>query len=94
MTCLHPFGSHLNFLDQQTTADGKPFAPIRYKQIVKECYLLSKNINTPYTEILKITPTERLMMLNFLAEEAKQNQEYIEKKKAEREAKRKGKSRN
>ena len=73
-------------MDPQYTNDGKPYAPIRYKEIVKECYILSKNINTSYLDLLMITPTERHFLISFLQEEAKANQEYIEKKRAEREA--------
>lgn len=83
---MHPFASHLNFLDQQTTSDGKPYGPIRYKEIVKECYLISKNLHTSYTDILKITPIEKQYLLEFLLEEAKHNKEILEKRQAEREA--------
>lgn len=83
---MPPFGSHLNFLDPQKTEDGQLYAPIRYKQIVKECYLISKNVHTSYLDLLQITPSERYMMLDFLRDEAKQNQERFEKLKAEREA--------
>lgn len=68
------------------TKDGQPFAPIRYKEIVKECYLISKNINTSYNDLLKITPTERGFMLGFLLDEAKQREEMIKKRKAEKAA--------
>jgi len=70
-------------LDPQTTDDGKPFAPIRYKQIVKECYLISKNINTSYLDVLNITPTERQFIIEFLVQEAKNKKEITEKAKAE-----------
>ena len=84
---LCPFASHLNFLDPQTTINGEPYAPIRYKEIVKECYLISKNINTSYNELLEITPTERNYMLEFLLDEAKQREAVMQKRKAERAAK-------
>ena len=80
------FGSHLNFLDPQFIND-QPYGPIRYKEIVKECYLISKNINTSYTDILKITPTERGYLLEFLLAEAKQREEMLARRKAERAAK-------
>ena len=83
-----PFASHLNFLDQQTTNDGRPFGPIRYKEIVKECYLISKNINTSYTDLLNITPVERNYMLQFLVEEAKEREDMLNKRRAEQEANR------
>ena len=78
------FATHLNFLDPQKTEDGKPYAPIRYKQIIKECYLISRNLNTSYTDVLKISPTERELLISFLMEEAKRNKENIERIKAER----------
>ena len=81
-----PFGSHLNFLDPQFIND-QPYAPIRYKELVKECYLISKNINTSYTDVLNITPTERTYLLEFLIAEAKQREEIIARRKAERAAK-------
>ena len=80
------FASHLNFLDPQKTEDGRLFAPIRYKQIIKEGYLISRHLNTSYTDVLKISPIEREHLMCFLADEAKRNKEYIEKAKAEREA--------
>lgn len=75
------FASHQNFLDPQLTDDGKPYGPYRYKQIVKECYLISKNSNTSYTDVLKITPLERNYILEFIIEGEKRNQEVIEKAK-------------
>lgn len=75
------FASHQNFLDPQLTSDGKPYGPYRYKQIVKECYLISKNSNTSYTDVLKITPLERNYILEFIIEGEKRNQEVIEKAK-------------
>lgn len=84
----YPFASHLNFLDQQLTEDGRPYGPIRYKEIVKECYIISKNINTSYNDLMQITPTERNYMLEFLTDEAKRREEMLQKKKAEREANR------
>jgi len=63
------------------TNDGKPFGPYRYKQIVKESYLISKNTNTSYVDVMKITPQERNYILEFLAEEYKRTQELTEQAK-------------
>ena len=52
------------------TSDGKAYAPYRYKQIVTECYYISKNCNTSYTDLMKITPLERKYMLELLNKEA------------------------
>ena len=73
-------------MDPQTNPDGTAYAPVRYEEIVRECYVISKHINTSYTDVLKITPAERNMMLNFLLEEAKRREEMIAKQEAEKEA--------
>lgn len=81
---LPRFASHQSFLDPQLTNDGKPFGPYRYKQIVKESYLISKNTNTSYVDVMKITPQERNYILEFLAEEYKRTQELTEQAKIKR----------
>ena len=63
------FASQTNFLDPKLTSDGKPYGPTRYKEIVKECYLISKNCNTSYTDLMKITPAEKNYLLEFMEEE-------------------------
>jgi hypothetical protein len=68
-------------LDPQSTDNGKPYGPWRYKQIVKECYIITKNTNTPYSDILEMTPTERELMIEFLSEDFKKQQEQIDKAK-------------
>jgi hypothetical protein len=76
-----------SFLDPLKTDDGKPYGPTRYKEIVKECYVISKNINTSYDDVLNMTPTERLDILQFIADDIKRSNEAIEQMKAETEAK-------
>ena len=61
-----PFASHLNFLDQQTTKDGKPYGPFRYKQLVHECYAIAKATYTPYSDVLQMTPIEREYIIEFI----------------------------
>lgn len=65
------FATAQNFLDPQFTKDGKPYGPVRYRELVKECYIISKNCNTPYTDVLKMSSKERQYFLSFLAEEFK-----------------------
>lgn len=79
MSSSHRFASHLNFLDPQFNKDGEPYGPWRYKQIVRECYLITKNMNTSYIDILKISPREREYLLQFLTEEFEKNKEAMEK---------------
>ena len=65
------------------TEDGRPYSPIRFKELVKECYLLTRNLNSSYNNILSITPTERKYLISFLVDEAKQRDAMIAMKKAE-----------
>ena len=70
-------------MDQQLTDDGQPYGPIRYKEIVDECCIISKNLNTPYLDVLKISPTERNYLIRFLIKEAEQRAALIDKARAE-----------
>ena len=78
----------MNFLDPQTK-NGKPFGLVRYREIAKECYLISKHIHTSYTDLMKITPSERQFLMEFMIEEAKQEREAYERAKMEAEARKK-----
>lgn len=68
-------------MDPQLTSDKKPYGPFRYKQIVKECYIITKNTNTPYSDVLEMTPAEREYFIEFLSEDFKKQQEQIDKAK-------------
>ena len=67
----HRFDSLQSFL-RQPTKDGKPVGPELYKQLVKEAYVITKNTNTSYTDLMNITPTERKYILEFIKEELDQ----------------------
>lgn len=58
-----------------------PYGPYRYQQIVKECYVISKNSNTSYNDVLKMTPTERDYILRYISDEFNKTQEMIEQNK-------------
>lgn len=90
MITLQSFAQHLNFLTPRLTNDGKPYGPIKFKQLVQDCYLISKNINTPYSDVLNMTPTERNYILNFLVEEAHKMQKELEESRRKSEQLRKG----
>lgn len=66
-------------MDPQTTNDGKPYGPIRYEEIVKERYVISKAIHTSYNDVGKITPAERQYILKYLVEEAQESKERLKK---------------
>ena len=65
------------------TENGEPYGPVRYKELAEECLIISKNINTPYTEVLKMSPTERNYAIRYLIKEAEQKAALIEKAQAE-----------
>ena len=78
----HRFDSLQNFLRLPIKEDGTPYAPELYKELVKECYIISKNTNTSYTDLMNITPTEKHYILSFIKEEFEQAQKLREEQKA------------
>ena len=66
-------------MDPPLTSDGKPYGPVRFRQIVEECYQISKRLNTSYNELMKISPTERSYLLQFLERDIRQENEMWEK---------------
>lgn len=72
------FAFNLNFLDPKLTEDGKPYGPERYKRIAQECYLISKNMNTSYADVLKMTYKEREYLIKFLLDDFNENKKAIE----------------
>ena len=73
-----PFASHQSFLDPPLTSDGKPYGPVRYKELVRECVFISKNTNITYAEVLKLTPTERLYIEDIIKAEQKEASKLAE----------------
>lgn len=65
------------------TEDGLPYAPIRFRELAKECFVITRNLNTSYVDTLQISPTERKYLIGFLLDEAKQREQMIAMKKAE-----------
>ena len=80
MISIPCFASQVNFLDPALTSDGKPYGPFRYKEIVKQCYIISTKCNTSYTDLLNITPVERDYLFEFIMDEVRQEQEMMKKK--------------
>ena len=70
------------------TEDGKPYAPLRYKEIAKERYLISKHTNTSYDDTSNITPLERGYILEFLIEDFQRQKEMYDKAQADVDARR------
>jgi hypothetical protein len=69
------------------TSNGQPYGPKRYRDIVKERYLISKNCNTSYTDLGKVTPLERQYLIEFITEELQKQKDMIEAQKAKRKRK-------
>lgn len=67
-----------NFLDPPTTSNGEPYGPKRYKEIVKECWYLSDNLNTSYTDILDISFQERVYLIELINEKQQETKRVID----------------
>ena len=80
-TSKHFFALGPNFLDPMKTSDGKPYGPFKFKALIKELYVISKNCHTSYTDLLNITPTEKDELINLIVEDSKRQTEAWEKQK-------------
>ena len=79
----HRFVSNQNFLTPLYDEEGNPTGPKIYEELVRECYLISKYINTSYNEVLDTTYAERMMLLRNISDEAKRSREKYEQEVAE-----------
>ena len=59
----------MNFLDPVSDSEGNPYGPTRYRELIKERYLISKHTHTSYNDVGEITPTERIYILQLISEE-------------------------
>ena len=66
---LHPFALALSSLDPQLTNDGKPYGPVRYRQLVKENYIITRQVNTSYMDVLKMMPQDKKIILKEIIDE-------------------------
>ena len=76
---LAPFVSPPNFLGRIIDENGNPTGPEEYENLVKERYLISKRLNTSYTDTGNISVHERRLLLKYIADEINKEQEAIEK---------------
>ena len=53
------------------------YGPIRYKEICKERYLISKHSNTSYSDTKDITPTERKYLIEFIQDDLERQEAAI-----------------
>ena len=73
--------------------EGGKYAIQRYKDLVQERYYISKQINTSYEDVGRMTPIERAYIIKFISDEIKRQNEMIERKQAEAKNKSKHKGR-
>lgn len=69
--------SPLNFLGPTVDENGNPVGPQEYETIVKERYLISKRLNTSYTDTGNISVHERRLLLKYISDEIAHEQEMI-----------------
>ena len=72
--------SQVNFLDPLLTSDGKPYAPLRFQQIIEERYQISKHTHTSYTDLADISPTERKYLIEFIKRDLEHQNKLIQDK--------------
>ena len=77
-------------MDPQKTKGGKPYGPERFKQLVKERYLITKHTNTSYGDTGDISIKEKDMLIDFIMDDLKRTKEAIEESEAKVKESRKG----
>ena len=84
------FATQVNFLDPKWTRDDDgnkiPYGPSRLKELIRQNYMISKNCNSSYNDVLQMTPTERDYLIGFIIEEANETQKIIQESRERREA--------
>lgn len=75
----------LTFLDPMLTKDGKPFGPKRYKEIVKECWWISDQLNTSYTDVLDLAFQDRIYLIECIKEKQDETKKAIDQIQQQRE---------
>lgn len=68
MKYQHFFASGPSFLDPQLSNDGTAYGPKRYKEIVKECWYISDNLHTSYTDVLNLAYQDRVYLIECINE--------------------------
>ena len=79
-TISPPFGTHKSFLDPLLTSENKPYAPVRFNELVKERYYITKYCNTSYLDVGRISPHERGIILSTIREELEERNKAIQER--------------
>ena len=72
------FASGPSFLDPQLSKDGRPYGPKRFKEIVKECWFISDNLNTSYTDVLDLSYQERVYLVDAINQKFEESNKQLE----------------
>ena len=75
-----------SFLDPQTSNDSTPYGPKRYKEIVRECWYISDNLHTSYTDVLDLSFQERFYLIELINQKQEETKKAIEMRQAENRA--------
>ena len=75
-----------SFLDPQISNDGTPYGPKRYKEIVRECWYISDNLHTSYTDVLDLSFQERFYLIELINQKQEETKKAIEMRQAENRA--------
>lgn len=84
---MYPFDLQVSFSNQHQlikdsdTGEEMPYGVWKFNQIVKECYFISDNIHTSYTDLLNITIKEKNLLIKYINEKNKAERDAIEKAK-------------
>lgn len=76
---MHFFALGPNFLDPQQSNDGGAYGPKRYKEIVKECWYISDNLHTSYTDVLDLSFLERAYLIECINKKNEDTRKEIDK---------------
>jgi hypothetical protein len=68
-----------SFLDPQQSSDGTPYSIKRYTNLIKECWYISDQLHTSYTDVLDMSVMERVTLIDLINEKQKKTQEAVEK---------------
>lgn len=66
-----------SFLDPLTSKDGEPYGPKRYKEIVRECWYISDQLHTSYSDVLDLSFQERVYLIGYIDEKKKATQRAL-----------------
>lgn len=78
-----------SFLDPQLSKDGQPYGPKRYKEIVKECWYISMNLHTSYTDVLDLAFQDRVYLIDLINKQQESDLKKLEEIQTQSKEKRK-----